>query len=259
MIWRARVGVGAPGTPTPAGRFYVREKIRNLRGDPLYGPWAIGTSAYSRLSEWPGGGVIGIHGTDQPGLDPGRPSHGCMRFGTQRARLVQKLPLGTPIWIHDGDVTVSSTSTRGAERSAWRRAVVVAVAGAAGARLRRRAGRRDHDATRDVRRAQLSGLHGHRGEPRAQQHQESLQDLGADSYVRRRRRGEPAVEQPQQPNCTPCRTGASRSARLQVRRRPALGLAVGRHGPLRASIVTKASTRCSTATAATPARRSPAP
>jgi hypothetical protein len=52
-IWRARVGVGARSTPTPVGRVYVREKICNLRGDPLYGPWAIGTSAYSRLSDWP--------------------------------------------------------------------------------------------------------------------------------------------------------------------------------------------------------------
>jgi lipoprotein-anchoring transpeptidase ErfK/SrfK len=100
VIWRARVGVGSPGTPTPAGRFYVREKIRNLRGDPLYGPWAIGTSAYSRLSEWPGGGVIGIHGTDRPGLIPGRPSHGCVRVRNESiTELVQKLPLGTPIWI----------------------------------------------------------------------------------------------------------------------------------------------------------------
>ncbi len=101
VIWSARVGVGAPATPTPAGRFYVREKIRNLRGGSLYGPWAIGTSAYSRLSEWPGGGVVGIHGTDQPGLIPGRPSHGCVRLRNADVReLVQKLPLGTPIWIH---------------------------------------------------------------------------------------------------------------------------------------------------------------
>ena len=44
-----------------------------------YGPWAFGTSAYSVLSDWPGGGVIGIHGTNQPHLIPGRPSHGCVR------------------------------------------------------------------------------------------------------------------------------------------------------------------------------------
>jgi len=100
VIWSARVGVGAPGTPTPVGRFYVREKIHNLRGDPLYGPWAIGTSAYSRLSEWPGGGVIGIHGTDQPQLIPGRPSHGCIRLrNSDIVRLWPLIEVGTPIEI----------------------------------------------------------------------------------------------------------------------------------------------------------------
>ena len=43
----------------------MRERLRNLNGDPLYGPWAFGTSAYSVLSDWPGGGVVGIHGTNQ--------------------------------------------------------------------------------------------------------------------------------------------------------------------------------------------------
>ena len=99
-IWRAQVGHGAPGTPTPAGRFYIRERIRNLTGDPLYGPWAFGTSAYSGLSDWPGGGVIGIHGTNQPGLIPGRPSHGCVRLrNSDIERLVRLMPIGTPIRI----------------------------------------------------------------------------------------------------------------------------------------------------------------
>ncbi|MDA0183425.1 L,D-transpeptidase [Solirubrobacter phytolaccae] len=99
VVWTARVGVGAQGTPTPAGRFYVREK---LRGDGArYGPWAIGTSAYSALSDWPGGGVVGIHGTDRPDLIPGRPSHGCVRLANRDvAALVRRLPLGTPIWVH---------------------------------------------------------------------------------------------------------------------------------------------------------------
>jgi lipoprotein-anchoring transpeptidase ErfK/SrfK len=44
--------------------------------------------------------VIGIHGTDRPGLIPGRPSHGCVRVRNESiTELVQKLPLGTPIWI----------------------------------------------------------------------------------------------------------------------------------------------------------------
>jgi hypothetical protein len=100
VIWRSPVGVGKPHTPTPAGRFWIRQKLRNLRGDPLYGPWAFGTAAYSRLSEWPGGGVIGIHGTDEPQLIPGRPSHGCVRVPNARIeRLARVLPIGTPVRI----------------------------------------------------------------------------------------------------------------------------------------------------------------
>jgi hypothetical protein len=79
-IWDAPVGVGRTMLPTPAGHFYVTEKLTTI-GGPLYGPYALGTSAYApTLSEWPGGGVVGIHGTDEPQLIPGRPSHGCVRL-----------------------------------------------------------------------------------------------------------------------------------------------------------------------------------
>jgi hypothetical protein len=100
-IWTSRVGIGAPGTVTPKGRFWVRERLRNLGGNPVYGPWAFGTSAYSdTLTDWPGGGVVGIHGTNQPQLIPGRPSHGCVRVPNAKiARLVKLMPVGTPIRI----------------------------------------------------------------------------------------------------------------------------------------------------------------
>jgi hypothetical protein len=99
-IWSSRIGVGAPGTPTPRGAFYVRERLRNLGGGGIYGPWAFGTSAYSVLSDWPGGGVVGIHGTDQPQLIPGRPSHGCVRVPNDRIRrLARLMPVGTPVRI----------------------------------------------------------------------------------------------------------------------------------------------------------------
>jgi lipoprotein-anchoring transpeptidase ErfK/SrfK len=97
------VGVGKPGTPTPAGHFYVRERIPNLAGSPVYGPMAFGTSAYSRLSDWPGGGVIGIHGTDEPQLLPGAVSHGCVRVPNRAIRrLARLLTVGTPVRIGDG-------------------------------------------------------------------------------------------------------------------------------------------------------------
>jgi hypothetical protein len=99
VIWSSRVGMGAPGTPTPKGRFWIRERLRGFGGS--YGPWAFGTSAYSnQLTGWPGGGVIGIHGTDEPGLIPGRPSHGCVRVPNAAIRrLARLMPIGTPVRI----------------------------------------------------------------------------------------------------------------------------------------------------------------
>ncbi len=94
------IGVGKPSTITPPGHFYVTEKLITLN-DPAYGPYAVGTSAYApTLSEWPGGGVVGIHGTNEPQLIPGRPSHGCIRMrNADIASLWRVIALGTPIDI----------------------------------------------------------------------------------------------------------------------------------------------------------------
>jgi hypothetical protein len=99
-IWSSPIGVGKPNTPTPTGHFWIRERIRVAASNGPYGPWAFGTSAYSRLSDWPGGGVIGIHGTNEPALIPGRPSHGCVRVPNHAiSRLAQMMPVGTPVRI----------------------------------------------------------------------------------------------------------------------------------------------------------------
>lgn len=100
QIWSARVGIGKSGTPTPRGQFWIRERLKGLGSGGTYGPWAFGTSAYSNLSDWPGGGVVGIHGTNQPGLIPGRPSHGCVRVRNDKIRALARLmPIGTPVSI----------------------------------------------------------------------------------------------------------------------------------------------------------------
>lgn len=98
-IFTTRVGVGKAATPTPAGRYWVREKLR-FAAAPMYGTHALGTSAYAKVSDWPGGGVVGIHGTDQPDLIPGRPSHGCVRVrNADMATLYRLTPIGTPVVI----------------------------------------------------------------------------------------------------------------------------------------------------------------
>lgn len=100
-VWSARVGIGKAGTPTPRGRFFVRERLRLSRPDGPYGSFAFGTSAFSPgLSDWPGGGVVGIHGTNEPGLIPGRISHGCVRLRNRDIQGLRRLMgLGTPILI----------------------------------------------------------------------------------------------------------------------------------------------------------------
>jgi lipoprotein-anchoring transpeptidase ErfK/SrfK len=100
-IFKADVGVGMPSWPTPRGSFYIRDKLTGF-ASPMYGPIAFGTSARSRvLTDWPAGGFVGIHGTDQPGLIPGRISHGCIRMRNEDiVRLAKLMPVGTPLTIH---------------------------------------------------------------------------------------------------------------------------------------------------------------
>jgi lipoprotein-anchoring transpeptidase ErfK/SrfK len=99
LALHAKVAVGAPGMETPLGHYYVAARFVPYQ-DPFLGVFAVETSAYSRLTEWPGGGVVGIHGTSAPQLLGQAVSHGCVRVSNQTAAAMRKLaPLGTPIWI----------------------------------------------------------------------------------------------------------------------------------------------------------------
>jgi lipoprotein-anchoring transpeptidase ErfK/SrfK len=99
-VFRASVGVGKAEWPTPKGHFYIRSKLSGF-GNPFYGPIAFGTSARSAvLTDWPGGGFVGIHGTNQPEILPGRVSHGCIRLRNEDIVALAKLmPVGTPVTI----------------------------------------------------------------------------------------------------------------------------------------------------------------
>jgi lipoprotein-anchoring transpeptidase ErfK/SrfK len=99
-IFRVPVGVGVSRWPTPRGDFFVRNQLYGF-GNPVYGPIAFGTSARSPvLTDWPGGGFIGIHGTDEPEKIPGRVSHGCIRMKNRDIlRLARLMPVGTPLTV----------------------------------------------------------------------------------------------------------------------------------------------------------------
>ena len=98
--FRTHVGVGEPHWPTPGGRFYVRERLTGFT-DPIYGSLAFGTNGRSAvLTDWPGGGFIGIHGTNQPEILPGQVSHGCVRLPNPAIRRLDRLMrVGTPVTI----------------------------------------------------------------------------------------------------------------------------------------------------------------
>lgn len=100
-IWSAPVAVGKASTPTPAGHFWIRERFQIADRSSGYWPYAFGTSDYSTLTDWPGGGVVGIHGPYyEPNDIPGRISHGCIRLRVRDDEwLAHHVGLGTPVEV----------------------------------------------------------------------------------------------------------------------------------------------------------------
>jgi hypothetical protein len=101
VAFRVRIGVGQKKWPTPKGEFFVRDRLEGFKPDGIYGPLAFGLNARSAvLTDWPDGGFVGIHGTNEPYLLPGRISHGCIRLHNRDIlRLGRLMPVGTPVTI----------------------------------------------------------------------------------------------------------------------------------------------------------------
>lgn len=96
------VAVGARGMETPVGLFYVQSTFVPS-SYPILGAFAFETSGYSKLSDWPGGGVVGVHGTDTPWLIGQAVSHGCVRLRNSDVLALRKLVrVGTPVKIVAG-------------------------------------------------------------------------------------------------------------------------------------------------------------
>jgi lipoprotein-anchoring transpeptidase ErfK/SrfK len=99
LVYTSKVAVGASGMETPIGLYYVTVRFRPVT-QPFLGTFAFETSAYSKLSEWPGGGVVGLHGTTSPQLLGQAVSHGCIRISNETANFLRdRIPLGTPIRV----------------------------------------------------------------------------------------------------------------------------------------------------------------
>jgi lipoprotein-anchoring transpeptidase ErfK/SrfK len=102
LVRTGRVAVGARGAETPLGLFYVTDKFSPAI-DPdwaILGTYAFETSAYSKLTDWPGGGIVGVHGTPWPHLLGQAVSHGCIRLHNDDVSFLRnRVPLGTPVKI----------------------------------------------------------------------------------------------------------------------------------------------------------------
>jgi hypothetical protein len=99
LVRAMRVGVGAPGTSTPTGRFAITDKLRGSAYSSVYGCCILALSGHQTNLPpgWTGGDRLAIHG----GSTAGAVSTGCMHADEADLRdLMRIVPLGAQITIH---------------------------------------------------------------------------------------------------------------------------------------------------------------
>ena len=97
------VAVGARATPTPAGAFFISDRLPTLAPYGPFGPYALGLSGYSNvLLTFDGAdGVLGIHGTNADWSVGHAVSHGCIRMHNRDVTwLYRRIPLGAAVIVH---------------------------------------------------------------------------------------------------------------------------------------------------------------
>jgi lipoprotein-anchoring transpeptidase ErfK/SrfK len=102
VLRRFTVGVGAPESPTPTGRFAVTDELAGPSYSPVYGCCILALSVrQTRLpAGWTGGDRIAIHGTNVASTIGNALSSGCLHATDADLRYLMRLvPLGTPVTI----------------------------------------------------------------------------------------------------------------------------------------------------------------
>ena len=97
------VGVGTVDNPTPPGEYYITIKMKPTKPNSVYGVLAMGVSGFSeQLTDWPQGGQLGIHGTNDPSSVGKDVSHGCIRLQNEDILdLSQYVAYGTPVSVQE--------------------------------------------------------------------------------------------------------------------------------------------------------------
>ena len=101
-VFETPVAPGEPSSPTPTGSFFVAYIVKLTDPGDVYGPYAMGTSAFSNTYySFDGGpGQVGIHGTNEPWVIGSYASHGCVRLPNNAiTTLAQQVVPGTPVEI----------------------------------------------------------------------------------------------------------------------------------------------------------------
>jgi hypothetical protein len=96
---RIHIGIGAPGTPTPVGRFAITDKLRGADYSAAYGCCILALSGHQTNLPpgWRGGDRLAIHG----GSTPGAVSAGCLHAASaDLTYLMRSVPLGARVTIH---------------------------------------------------------------------------------------------------------------------------------------------------------------
>lgn len=93
------VAVGAPRTPTPAGRTFILASLAPAKA--TYSPLILPIGAHSESLDTFGGGpgTVAFHGWPQKSVFGKAVTHGCVRVPADALRQLSKVPLGTPVSI----------------------------------------------------------------------------------------------------------------------------------------------------------------
>jgi lipoprotein-anchoring transpeptidase ErfK/SrfK len=98
VVRTIRIGIGAPDTPTPTGRFAITDKLRGGDYSAAYGCCILALSGHQTNLPpgWMGGDRLAIHG----GSTGGAVSTGCLHAAESDLRyLMRVVPLGAQIVI----------------------------------------------------------------------------------------------------------------------------------------------------------------